>query len=237
VRGGTDEGVCGIDDALEVMRLVGMVYDAALVTAPWQAGTHRHVDAISSYRARLGRMVTTAAWDRLDELSRLCLAAHDRGRTIWIAGNGGSAATAAHWATDLRHTFPGARGLRAVALGQNVSLITATANDRGYESVFTEEIRDMLHADDVVVVISASGNSPNTLNLLEYAAEHGARTVAVTGFDGGKAAKIAQLSVDAPSDMDDYGPVEDIHMALGHALCECVGELAAQRTDIGAVTA
>lgn len=81
---GPAEGLCGIDDALDVMQLVGMVYDAALVAGDWSVGVHRHVDAISSYRARLGRMMTIVAWDQLEELSRLCLAAHDRGRTIWV---------------------------------------------------------------------------------------------------------------------------------------------------------
>ena len=231
VRGGGDDGVCGIGDALDVMRLVGTVYAAARTEGA------QPVDAVASYRARLGRILTTAAWDRVEDLSRLCLAAHENGNTIWVAGNGGSAATAAHWATDLRNAFPGARGLRATALGQNVSFLTAAANDRGYEGVFTEEVRDVLRAGDVVVVISASGNSPNVLHLLDHAAEHGAVTVAVTGFDGGRAAKIAQLSVDAPSDIDDYGPVEDIHMALGHALKERVGELAARRRNSGTVTA
>ncbi len=103
---GADEGLCNIDEALDVMRLVGMVYDAALVTGNRSAGVHRHVNAISSYRARLERMVTTVAWDKLEELSRLSLAAHDRGRTIWVAGNGGSAATAAHWPPTCATHFP-----------------------------------------------------------------------------------------------------------------------------------
>jgi D-sedoheptulose 7-phosphate isomerase len=123
------------------------------------------------------------------------------------------------------------------ALGQNVSLLTAAANDRGYEGVFTEEVRETLNAGDVVVVISASGNSPNILHLLEYAIEHGARTAAITGFDGGRAAKIAQLSVSAPSDIDDYGPVEDIHMAFGHAVKDRVNELVVRRTDADEVAA
>ncbi|GIF08244.1 Gfo/Idh/MocA family protein [Actinoplanes siamensis] len=237
VTDGDDDGLCGIDDALDMMRLVDRVYYAALGGTDWPGAADRQIDAVARYRSRLGRLVATAEWDRLVELGRLCLAAHDRGRTIWIAGNGGSAATAGHWATDLRNTFQGGRGLRAMALGQNISLITAAANDRGYEGVFTEEIRDALHPGDVVVAISASGNSPNILRLLEHAAEHGAHTVAVTGFDGGRAAKIAHLSVNTPSDIDDYGPVEDLHMALGHALKEHITELAARRAGGRTVTA
>ena len=243
VSGGSGVDVCGVDEAMEVMRLVDSVYDAALVVGNQQAASGRQTDidlpgdAISRYRTRLGQVMTTAAWDKLEELSQKCLAAHDRGRTIWVAGNGGSAATAAHWVADLRQAFPGARGPRAIALGQNIAYLTASANDRGYDGVFTEEIRDSLHEGDVVVVISASGNSSNILHLLEHAAEHRALTVAVVGFDGGRAAKIAQLSVNTPSNIDDYGPVEDIHMALGHALRERVAELAEQRNDLGAVTA
>ncbi|MBM7775516.1 putative dehydrogenase/phosphoheptose isomerase [Actinokineospora baliensis] len=228
LRGGAEQDLCDTDDALAVMRLVGRVYDAALASGDAAVGRAWHADAITSYRARLGRLVTTASWDKLEELSRLCLAAHREGRDIYVAGNGGSAATAAHWATDLRHAFPRARGLRVFALGQNVAFTTAAANDRGYEGAFTEEAQETLNPGDVVIVISASGNSPNILHLLKHADEHGAHTVAVTGFDGGKAAKVAQLTVHTPGSIGDYGPAEDIHLALGHALMERLRELAAQ---------
>ncbi|MFI1185742.1 Gfo/Idh/MocA family oxidoreductase [Streptomyces californicus] len=236
LRAGTAQGLCGIEDALGVMQLVGTVYDAAAVGSDSPNPSRRHADAIASYRARLGRMLGAVAWDKLEELSKLCLTAHREGRNIYVAGNGGSAATAAHWATDLRHAFPGARGLRVFALGQNVAFTTAAGNDRGYEGIFTEEICETLNPGDIVVVISASGNSPNIIHLLKYANDNGARTVAVTGFDGGKAAKIASLAVVAPGTVGDYGPVEDIHMTLGHALMERVGELHNLQTNTEAVT-
>ncbi|EGE39619.1 Gfo/Idh/MocA family oxidoreductase [Streptomyces sp. SID4928] len=228
-----DRGICTWEDALGVMRQVDLVYDSASATVglPW--GGSRRADAISSYRARLGRMLQAADWAGLETLARLCLDAHLAGNTIYVAGNGGSAATAAHWATDLRHCFPGNRGLRVFALGQNVAFTTAAANDRGFEGVFTEEICETLRPGDVVVVISASGNSPNIVRLLEYTADHGGQGVAVVGFDGGKSAALADLVVHCAGAVGDYGPVEDIHMTLGHALMERVGELARERTSGG----
>jgi D-sedoheptulose 7-phosphate isomerase len=95
-------------------------------------------------------------------------------------------------------------------------IFSAIANDYGYEHVFTLQLKTMMERGDVVVAISASGNSPNVVRALQYANENGAITVSLTGFDGGELKRIAQVNVHVPSDKGEYGPVEDVHMVLDH---------------------
>jgi D-sedoheptulose 7-phosphate isomerase len=97
-----------------------------------------------------------------------------------------------------------------------VSLITALANDEGYERIFVAQLEGLLNAGDLVVAISASGNSPNLVRALEYANARGAKTVAITGFSGGAMRAIAGLSVHLETPKGEYGPVEDFHVILDH---------------------
>lgn len=139
-------------------------------------------------------------------------------RTIFLIGNGGSAANASHFGQDLsKSASPNlsiAKRFRAIALTSNVSLITALANDEGYESVFVQQLITLGRSGDVLIAISGSGNSPNVLRAVEYANECGMRTIGVTGFSGGKLGKIAQINVNVPS--TDFGLVEAIHSVLFH---------------------
>ena len=143
--------------------------------------------------------------------------ARERGAGIFFIGNGGSAATASHFANDVAiGSRSWEKPFRAISLTDNVAVITAIANDYGYEHIFTLQLKTMMHAGDVVVAISASGNSPNVLNGLEWAKAQGAKTVALTGFDGGKLRQIADICVHVPTAKGEYGPVEDVHMVLDH---------------------
>lgn len=143
--------------------------------------------------------------------------ARDQGSTIYFMGNGGSAATASHFVNDI---VIGSRSwkkpFRAHCLSDNVAGLTAIANDYGYDDVFLLPLKAHLRRGDVVVAISASGNSPNVIKAVEYANEQGAITIGLTGFDGGKLRKIAKLPVHVPSNKGEYGPVEDVHMILDH---------------------
>jgi D-sedoheptulose 7-phosphate isomerase len=145
------------------------------------------------------------------------LDARERGAGIFFIGNGGSAATASHFANDVAI---GCRSwkkpFRAISLTDNVPIITAIANDYGYEHIFTLQLKTMMRPGDVVVAISASGNSPNVVNAIEWAKTQGAKTVALTGFDGGKLRQIAAIGVHVPTAKGEYGPVEDVHMVLDH---------------------
>jgi len=143
--------------------------------------------------------------------------ARERGARIFFIGNGGSAATASHFANDVAiGSRSWDRPFRAMSLTDNVPVMTAIANDYGYEHIFTLQLKTMMQAGDVVVAISASGNSPNVVNAVEWANENAATTIALTGFDGGTLRKSAKLCVHVPTEKGEYGPVEDVHMILDH---------------------
>ncbi|MEO8034087.1 MAG: SIS domain-containing protein [Acidobacteriota bacterium] len=143
--------------------------------------------------------------------------ARERGAGIFFIGNGGSAATASHFANDIAIGCRSwERPFRATSLTDNVAIMTAIANDYGYEHIFTLQLKTVMKAGDVVVAISASGNSPNVVQAIEWANEHGATTVGLTGFDGGKLRAAAKQAVHVPTMKGEYGPVEDVHMIIDH---------------------
>ena len=158
----------------------------------------------------------------LDDLIRAFEQARDQRRQIFVIGNGGSAATASHMMNDLCKGTLGHKGdapwprLRVIALTDNVSLMTAWANDADYNHIFSEPLRNLAQRGDVLVAISASGNSPNILAAVEAAKQIGVTVLGLTGFGGGKLARMADVSVVVPS--DEYGPVEDVHMILDHII-------------------
>ena len=133
-----------------------------------------------------------------------------KAKHVYTAGNGGSSATASHFAADLRRA-----SVQATCLSDNISLITALANDFGYDTVFAEQLSKIAKGD-VLVVISASGNSSNVVRATRLAKARGATTIAFTGFGGGKLKALADYSIILPS--HDYGEVEGIHSCLCHII-------------------
>ncbi len=147
------------------------------------------------------------------------LEARESGRHIYILGNGGSAATANHFASDLAiGTRAGSKPFNALSLAANMSAMSAVSNDYGYDNVFYKQLENRLVDGDVVIAISASGESPNVLKALSYAVEMGCTTVGFSGFDGGKLKPMAQLNVHVGSSKGEYGPVEDLHLLFGHLI-------------------
>jgi D-sedoheptulose 7-phosphate isomerase len=145
------------------------------------------------------------------------LAARERVATIFFIGNGGSAATASHFANDLSiGTNEFLKPFRAISLTDNVPVLTAIGNDFGYEEIFVRQLRSLGRGGDVLVGISASGNSPNLLKAFEYAESAGISTVAITAFDGGRLRTMAGQGIHVPTRPKEYGPAEDAHMALDH---------------------
>ena len=145
------------------------------------------------------------------------LDARERGAQILFIGNGGSAATASHFANDIGiGTRSWKKPFRALSLTDNMPILTAVANDHGYDEIFTAQLRLYLRPGDVVVAISASGNSANVVKAVEFANAHGATTVALTGFDGGQLRRLAKLVVHVPTKKGEYGPTEDANMVLDH---------------------
>lgn len=153
-------------------------------------------------------------------------AAYQRRAAVFTCGNGGSAATAIHFAGDLNKTTitdPERARFRARALAENISQVTAWANDANYEEVFREQLRNFLSPGDVVLAISGSGNSPNVLRAVEYAAQQGAQTIGLSGFNGGRLAGL----VDVPIVCRNHNmlQVEDLHSIVCHYLTAMLREL------------
>ncbi len=194
------------------------------------AATHtaKTVEFARSYVERLTGILNALDWGSVGHVVQLFLDARSRGRTIFFMGNGGSAATASHFANDMcvgaspPNRDPGQAGerplFRAISLTANSSHLTCLANDFGYDTVFSLQLRNLMQERDVVVGISASGNSPNVVRGLEYANNNGGISVAIVGFDGGRMVEIAQHSIHVKSHKGEYGPVEDVHMILDHLI-------------------
>jgi len=142
--------------------------------------------------------------------------ARDEGRQVFVFGNGGSAATASHFVNDLAKGALGAGGKRfkAICLSDSIPLMLAWANDTSFDNIFVEQLKNLMNAGDVVVGISGSGNSANVLKAVDYANKNGGITVGLSGFGGGKLAKLARYAVVAGS--EHMGRVEDAHLVVAH---------------------
>lgn len=142
------------------------------------------------------------------------------GRTLWVAGNGGSAAISDHTVCDTtKGTYvEGSPPIRSISLASNIPMITALANDLDYEDVFSRQLEYYLKPGDAVLLVSSSGNSPNVVKACEYANSRGVTTIAFVGFRGGKLKEIAKHSVWIPS--ENYGISEDTHQSLIHVITQ-----------------
>ena len=176
-------------------------------------------DLMSAHLRALSRQVSALAPATIQPLASAVEAAWRADRTVFIAGNGGSAATASHFATDLSKTTilraPGARGIRAVALTDNVGLVTAWANDHSYEHVFAEQLRNLARRHDLFVAISTSGESSNLRRAAVTASDCGVQTVAL-------APQRSSLAIDAdvviPVEAESLQIAEDLHHIVCHAV-------------------
>jgi D-sedoheptulose 7-phosphate isomerase len=149
----------------------------------------------------------------------ILLLARERGATIFFMGNGGSAATASHFANDLAFgTNEYIKPFKAMSITDNMPVITALSNDYGYDEIFIRQLKIYGTKGDVLVGISASGNSENLIKAFKYAATSEIKTVALTAFDGGIMREIADQGIHIPTNMNEYGPAEDLHMVLDHLI-------------------
>ncbi len=173
-------------------------------------------EIIGDYRQGLCSCLEEIAEKDIIELVDIIMKAYAKGRKIAFMGNGGSATTASHFARDISigTAAEGKPRLRAISLADNVAMITSLANDIDYNSIFREQLVGQLDEGDVVVGISASGNSPNVLEAVRYARSAGAVTVGFIGFGGGKLKELVDKSIVLSS--RDYGQVEDTHLVLDH---------------------
>jgi len=172
-----------------------------------------HVDALKDLVSQLDLGMVERVGELLYEVTQ-------RGGCIYTVGNGGSAATALHIAADLswgRRTGNEKRP-KALSLVSNTPVMTALANDVSYEDIFVEQLKNFFNTGDVVVAISASGNSENVLRAVEFANQNGGTSVGMTGFDGGKLKSKSQLDIHVPTPTGEYELVEDVHHSVCHML-------------------
>ena len=175
------------------------------------------IDYSKSYLHYLNKVLSAIALNEIDDFVKVLLEARERGSNIFFIGNGGSAATASHFANDIAigsREFD--KPFRVISLCDNQAVITAIANDDGYEKIFSQQLRVLLKKQDVVVSISASGNSPNLIHAINVAKTMGAISVGISAFDGGKMKDLVDFSLHVPSEKGEYGPAEDAHMVLDH---------------------
>jgi phosphoheptose isomerase len=169
--------------------------------------------------ARAANSVDTAA---LERAAVILIDAYTRGSSVFSCGNGGSAAIANHLQCDHLKGIRTTTDItpRVVSLSSSVELLTAIANDMAFEDVFAYQLQSQSSAGDVLIAISSSGRSPNIVQALTYARENDMKTIALTGFDGGGANALADVSIHVNA--ANYGIVEDMHQAIMHALAQYI---------------
>ena len=175
-------------------------------------------DKITAYLRREIETIEKLNIDELEKAVEAIEAARQRDAVIYIFGNGGSAATASHFACDFNKGISEGRKkkFRMVCLNDNAPTLMAIANDLSYADIFRYQLEDRLRPDDLVIAISGSGNSTNIIAAVEYAKEVGTKIVGITGYSGGKLKELADYSMHA--DIDDMQIAEDLHMIFDHMM-------------------
>ena len=178
----------------------------------------------ANYLQGLTRLIDDLDLTSLENVLNRLRTARNEGSFVYVAGNGGSAATAMHWVNDLGKATKrsGCTPMRVMSLGDNLSWLTALANDEGYERVFAGQLENFASPKDVLVVISASGNSLNLVRAVELAKKNKMVTIGFLGFDGGILKKMVDEFLWIPSKKGDYELVEDCHMILCNILTQCL---------------
>lgn len=174
------------------------------------------INQYRNYIADVQRTLGLLPWELIEEMVEQLHRARLSGKQIFIIGNGGSAATASHFACDLGKNIvvPHLPRLRVQSLTDNMAIFSACANDYGYESVFAEQLANLVQPGDIVIAISASGNSPNVLRAVEFAQSCAAFTIGWSGYKGGKLARLVDLAIVVTNDCIEQ--IEDAHLVLAH---------------------
>ena len=156
--------------------------------------------------------------DVVEKILDIILEARDHEKRIYVMGNGGSASTATHFVSDLLKTSitKDEKRFKAISLSDNIPVILAWSNDKSYDTIFVEQLKNFLEEGDVVIAISGSGNSPNVINAVNYANEINAKTISLSGRNGGKLADISKINLIIPS--NDMLTIETMHLCVCHLL-------------------
>jgi len=172
------------------------------------------------YLNQLKDLIDIFPHDRFEEIGRALLEAYNQEKQIFIMGNGGSGTTASHFVCDINKgvCMELRKKFKVICLNDNIPTVLAYANDLSYDKIFVEQLKNYLNEGDIVIGISGSGNSNNVLLAVSYASEKRSRTIGLTGFDGGKLAKIVDIPFIA--EINDMQKVEDVHMIVVHMLMQ-----------------
>lgn len=164
----------------------------------------------------------------LEEIMKQLELARQEGRQVFVIGNGGSAASSAHWVCDFGKgiNFGESKRLRVFSLADNLAIQTALSNDIAYDEIFTEQLKNYLNPGDVIIGLSVSGNSENVVKALDYGKKHGATTVSIVGKARGRMTELADIPLVVES--ENYGIVEDIHMFIAHVISQYMRRLSAK---------
>ncbi len=184
------------------------------------------MDYVNSYFEELRQTLDFLPVGLINRVIYLLNEARINQRQIFIMGNGGSASTASHFVADLAKNTrkDGWSNFKVIGLTDNMAIFSAYANDEGYENVFVQQLASFVQPNDIVIGISASGNSKNVLHAIELANQVGAITIGFTGFDGGVLGKIVMINLHVPSNIIEQ--VEDIHLMFEHLICKALREIA-----------
>jgi phosphoheptose isomerase len=191
--------------------------------AKFPAAPHANAGSyFSEYAKELARAGDTIDLSAMENAANILIDAYTAGARMFSCGNGGSASIANHMQCDHVKGIRTATDLApsVLSLSTNVELLTAIANDIGYREVFVYQLQSQSGPGDVLIAVSSSGRSPNIVDALTWARDHGLRTIAITGFDGGAARTIAEVAIHV--DSTNYGIVEDLHQAIMHALAQYI---------------
>lgn len=189
--------------------------------------------ALGNYFTGLKNTIDKMPIEKIEEVIGILQTARLNGKQVFIMGNGGSASTASHFVCDLakRTRVPGWPNFRVIGLTDNMAIFSAYANDEGYDTVFAEQLNNLVNPGDVVIGISASGNSANVLNAISLANSRGAKTVGFVGLNGGKLITMAQYILHAQTDRIDQA--EDIHLILEHMIADALAVQAEYINTLG----
>jgi D-sedoheptulose 7-phosphate isomerase len=181
-------------------------------------------EVIENYLPAFERLLKAIDSNAIERIARRLCVARENEATIYVAGNGGSAAIASHWVNDLGKATKrsGSLPVRVMSLSDNVSWLTALANDEGYDRVFAGQLENFAKKDDVLVVISSSGNSSNLVRAVEVARSRGMTIIGLLGFDGGVLRQLTDDCLVVQTAKGLYGLVEPMHEMVCHLLTACV---------------
>jgi D-sedoheptulose 7-phosphate isomerase len=191
------------------------------------------MEHIQNYISILHQTIDQLPTQLIAEVIDVLQNARMQGNKVFIMGNGGSASTASHFVCDLAKNTrcEGLPHYKVVGLADNMAIFSAYANDEGYENVFSQQLANLIQPGDIVIAISASGNSKNVINAIQEAQKHNVTTIGFTGFDGGRLGQMVNIHIHVKSHIIEH--VEDIHLMLEHMIVKTIKESPHLKANVG----